>query len=78
MYYQKTQEQTTNLASFLNVRKQERSSLPSALYFLYSAIVPTWGFSMKIESIYKLSIENRKRFEIVETGFESFNGRRHG
>jgi hypothetical protein len=78
MLTENIQKQTPFSASFLNVRKQERSSLPSALYFLYSAIVPTWGFSMKIESIYKLSIENRKRFEIVETGFESFNGRRHG
>jgi len=34
MLYEKTQKQTTELASFLNVRKQERSSLPSAPFYI--------------------------------------------
>ena len=79
MLYQKTQEQTTDLASFLNGYELKDSCLPSALSFWFSAIVPKCGKSKKIESIYKLSIRIKKRFEIVVAAIFSVNGRRrHG
>ena len=78
MLYQKTVEQTTDLASFLNGYELKDLSLPSALSFWFSAIVPKWWFSMKIESIYKLSIRIKKWTIIAEAPYEVTNGRRHG
>ena len=78
MLTQNIQENTSNLGGFLNVRKQEQCSMPLALLFLFSAIEPKSVFSPKIESIYKLSIRIKKRFEIVVDAIFSFNGRRHG